>query len=54
MTTALAWLAHNTIGHPLMGLLHLAGDAAQAIAFELWRLGDRVHDLTCPESTPRR
>ena len=54
MSTALAWLSHNTIGHSVSGLLHFAGDAAEALAFELWRLGDRVHDWTCPKSTPRR
>lgn len=52
MMTALAWLAHNMIGHPVTGLLHFAGDAASMTAIKLWRLGDWVHDLTCPKSTP--
>ena len=47
--TALAWLFHNVVGHPVCGLLHFVGDVLSLAAVS--RLGDAVHDLTCPNST---
>ena len=39
MLTRLMWFIHNTIGHPIAGILFLFG---------LDKAGDWVHDITLP------
>lgn len=53
LTTALRWLAHNCIFHPIAGVLWFAGDIAlrgqsPVVAVMLWSAGDSVHKTTAP------
>lgn len=53
MRSSLAWLAHHVLVHPIVGVMHFAGDlalwcGAPSLATWLWRVGDRLHAWPAP------
>jgi predicted xylose isomerase-like sugar epimerase len=43
---SLHWLLHNTVGHPIAGILWFVSDITGKHGFS--EVADLVHDITCP------